>query len=285
MLYTGIMKNNFSYVKTKNMPDKDTKNTIPAVDSATRLVEVLSLDAGAHTVTELAERLDISVTTCFRILHTLENADWIYRSPQGGYHLSAGLIRLLTPVYRYQLLVGSLKPHLAALSEATQRSVKISVRQGDEAVTIHRVEFPHPYSLTSRVGARFALPYGSSGTALLLDFSDKELDALLKRAPAKVWQHQAREDFFRRLEECRSLGHCRDFGGFHPSIYTLSAPVRNAARRVECSVTLLGLHEDFMDERQVEGYRRALAACVEKAEKTLATQTPPVVERPGGVDE
>lgn len=251
------------------MKDDTAKNIIPALERATQLLEVMSTNPQAHTVTDFANLLDIPVTTCFRILCTLEKADWIYPLPFGGYQLSAGLIRFLNPIHRYQALVQTIKPLLDTLSEETRRSLKISIRQGDEAVTIHRVEFPHPYSLNSRVGSRFPLVFGSSGAALLLDSSEKEIDALLKRAPATVWAHQTRKDFLNRLAECRAEGYCRDFGGFHPSIYTISAPVRNAAGTVECAVTLLGLHGDFMDKKQVDGYRSALSRCIEKAEAAL----------------
>jgi DNA-binding IclR family transcriptional regulator len=251
------------------MQDRDIKNTIPAVEKTLRLIELLSCNFQAHTIAELANSLDISVTTCFRILRTLEKNDWIYPRPEGGYQFSAGLIRLLNPVYRYQILVENLRTCIVALSETMRRSVKISVRQGDEAVTIYRADSPHPYSLSSRIGARFSLLFGSSGTALLPDFSEAEIQDLVKKAPPKVWKYQTKEDFFRRLEEHRKEGCCSDFGGFHPSIYTMSASIRNAEGRVECSVTILGLHEDFMDENEVGKYRKALFRCIHDAEKIL----------------
>jgi DNA-binding IclR family transcriptional regulator len=254
------------------MRDKEEKNTIPAVEKTLRLIEVLSTDFRAHTVMDLAHFMDISVTTCFRILRTLEKSDWIYLHSEMGYRLSAGLIRLLNPVYRYQVLVDSLRGSLTALSETTQRSVKISVLQGDEAVTVYRVNSPHPYTLISKIGARFSLLFGSSGTALLSDFSDAEICSLLKRSPLKVWKHQTKEDFFQRLEEQKEKGFCSDFGGFHPSIYTMSAPIRGAEGKVECSITILGLHEDFTDEKEVEKYRKALFNCIDEGGKILNTK-------------
>ena len=247
------------------------KNRIPAVDKTIRLLEALSSGVRAETVTELAALLDISVTTCFRILRTLEAANWIFESPEGGYQLSAGLIGLLNPVCRYQLLVDHIGPQAALLSENAALSAKISVRQGDEYVTIYSAIPPSPYSLNSRINARFPLLVGATGIPFLLGFSETDVRLLLKRSPARVWEFQTEERFYERLEECRRSGCIRDMGSYRPDICAYAAPVLDPSGAVVCVVTLVGMPGDFADEERILTLKNLLLGSIAECRRILAS--------------
>jgi DNA-binding IclR family transcriptional regulator len=185
-------------------------------------------------------------------LQTLEATDWVRLIDGGRYELSFGLLPLLQPLARHDLLIELVREPLLRLSKDSGLTVKISVRQADSAVTLFRIESPRPTSVNARLGASFHLSLGSSGTVLMSALSDVERARLLSSAPTECWQYQQPEDVYMRLRELAEKGVCSDCGKYRPGLYTISAPIFSRAGEVLGAVTILGFSQDFEGERRTE---------------------------------
>ena len=100
-------------------------------------------------------------------------------APGRRHELSLGLLPVLEPLRRFEALAEVVNPVIRALALATRLTVKVTVRQGDDAVTIARCESPQGTSVGVRVGAAFPLAYGSSGAVLLCDLRRDEAAGVL----------------------------------------------------------------------------------------------------------
>ena len=218
---------------------------IPVLEKTIRLLETLAGENPYQSMTQLAKAHGISNTTCFRILKTLETANWVQHSHKGGYVLATGLLPLVHPLLKYQRLLEVTDPVMRQLSQEAGLAVKLTVRSGSEAVTIARVEAPRGIGVSGRVGARFGLVIGSSGACLLADATVEELTRLIERAPPEAWTHQGLESFRLRIKDVQSKGYCADLGGYHPQVHAVSAPIGNAKTQVLGALTVLGLPSDF----------------------------------------
>ncbi|MEX0774431.1 MAG: IclR family transcriptional regulator C-terminal domain-containing protein [Phycisphaeraceae bacterium] len=222
-----------------------TPTTIPMLRNAMSVLEALANQQPFRSMTHMAKTLAIAPATCYRILKTYEQADWVALDDQGRYVLSLGMLPLLGPLLRFEELAARLRPALQTLAQEARLSAKLTVRLGDDAATIARAESPKAMSISGRVGARFSLAVGSSGSALLAPLGDAEITALLERAPDTAWRHQSRQDLWTRIGQCRRQGWCRDTGSFHPQVHSLSAPLRAPYQNMTAALTILGLPDDF----------------------------------------
>lgn len=219
-------------------------HTVPVLCKALRIFEAVAKSGGV-TTKELAVSLEISHTTCYRILQSFVAQGWLSARRGGTYELSFALVPLLRPLLHHELLIETVKEPLRQLALTTGLTAKLTVRQGEDAVTLASASSPKSTAITSRVGSVISLAIGSSGAALLGALPDAEVAQILDKAPTEVWKLQDRADVQRRIREARRDGVCFDRGSFQPHIHTLSAALVLPDRGIVAAITLLGFPQDF----------------------------------------
>lgn len=224
---------------------KKVAHTVPVLCKAIDVLEAVALGKGAVTTKSLATTLRISPTTCYRILQSFVAKGWLRPGANGTFELSFGLVPLLRPLLRHELLIETVREPLAQLARTTGLTAKLTVRQGDDAVTIHSASSPKGTAITSRVGSVVSLAIGSSGATFLAASDDDEVARVLEDAPPEAWRSQKREDVLRRVREARRQGCCFDSGSYQPHINTLSAPLHGPNHELVGAITLLGFPQDF----------------------------------------
>ena len=238
------------------MPPKNrsiqSPHTVPVLCKAIRVFAEVAKSRGGASTKALAGTLGISPTTCYRILKSFVAEGWLSARRDGAFELSFALVPLLRPLLHHELLIETVTEPLRQLAATTGLTAKLTVRQGDDAVTLYSSSSPKSTAITSRVGSVVPLAIGSSGAALLSALPDAEIAQILDTAPAEVWKLQDRADVQRRIREARREGCCFDHGSFQPHIHTLSAPLVVNDRGINAAITLLGFPQDF------EGTAKAL---------------------------
>lgn len=225
-------------------------HTVPVLCKALRVLEAVAKDPSGATTKNLASSLGIAQSTCYRILQSFVAAGWLCQRKGGIFELSFGLVPLLRPLLRHELLIETVREPLAQLARSTGITVKLTIRQGDSAVTIFSAQSPKPHAITSRVGSMFNLAIGSSGATYLGAMDDAEVRSILDRAPAEVWKYQRREVVLRRVREGRKIGCYSDSGSYQPNIHTLSAPLVGQGNELVGAITLIGFPQDFAGARK-----------------------------------
>ena len=220
------------------------RHTVPVLLKALRVFAAVARGE-ADTSKGLAVTLGISPTTCYRILQSFQAGGWLRAGAGGTFALSYGLAPLMRPLLRHEMLVSSIREPLLALARATGLTAKLSVRQGDSAVTVFVAGSPRATAIASRVGSVFPLALGSSGAAILASLPEAETKRILDAAPPEAWRYQKRPEAERRVQECRREGCCFDTGSYQPQLHTLSAPLLVGSHGLAGSITLLGFPQDF----------------------------------------
>lgn len=212
---------------------------------ANRVFEMVARTPGGVTAKSLAVSLEIAPATCYRILRTFVADGWLRVRPGGAYELSFGLVPLLRPLLRHEVLIETVREPMGQLARATGITAKLTIRQGDDTVTIFSAQSPRPHAIASRVGAVVSLAYGSSGAAYLGALPDEEVKRILEAAPVEAWKYQKRETVLQRIRDGRRFGVYSDSGSYQPNIHTLSAPLYGPNQQVVGAITLLGFPQDF----------------------------------------
>ena len=225
------------------------KHTIPAVMKTLELVQVLAEGEEETTTKALSIRLQVPRTTCYRILRSLVAKDWVRPLQDGRHALSFGLLPLVRPLQRVEQVGKAVGLALEQLATQAQMTAKVSMREGDYAVTIARCESPQQTSVAMRLGASFHLVMGSSGAVLLSALEPAEVQLILKRAPKGCWELQKPAEVQNRLKMLRSKGWCADLGTYHRGVHAVSAPLHDVGGGVLASMTVIGFPHELPPER------------------------------------
>jgi DNA-binding IclR family transcriptional regulator len=141
--------------------------TIPVLKNSIAVMRLLAEGRGPATTKALEQTLGVSHSTMYRILQTLAEEDWVRQRGKGEFELSVGLLPLFQPLVRHELLVSAVRGPLEKLCRDTGLTCKLSVLQGNFAITLFRTESQRATSVQVKSGAAFHLALGSSGAVLL----------------------------------------------------------------------------------------------------------------------
>jgi IclR family acetate operon transcriptional repressor len=244
----------------------NSSSRVPLLETAIRILEHLAECEGPITSSGLARELDASQPTCYRILKTLEAADWIRPNTAGGYDLSMGVFPLAKRFIDLDASRRVIQPVLDRLTAAVELTVKFSVRMGREQATLAAAATTRPYGVAVTVGARHPVVQGASGAVLLASLSAAELKKVIAASTAEDWEHETPELLRRRIAAIRKHGVCENLGLNPRGFEALGVPVRTA--RGPAAITLLGLRGDI-GRHNLKFLKDRLKAAAADAEREL----------------
>ena len=224
-------------------------NTIPAVEHTIAVLEFLSSSSGGAAQSEICKKLQISMSSTYRILQTLLYHRWVRKDDSGRYTLDHGLLPLAHHCYRNMQVFEHAQDVLDDITRQLNVSCKISLRRGDEQTTIMRSELPGPFSLTGQVGASFPVVEGSVGAALLYREDNDTILELLTRCTVDIPEKSVPEQLINSVQEVRENGFVFNLKKNRWNIAAGSIPLHDNERRVVAALTVMGNVEDFSNDK------------------------------------
>jgi IclR family transcriptional regulator, KDG regulon repressor len=198
-------------------------------------------------VTALTERVGGDKSQLSRTLATLEERGFVERNRETrAYRLGWRIFGLAARVSESRLVTEA-PPVLRGLVRELGESAHLSVRQGDQVLTLVSESPEATLHAPARVGALTPLASTSAGRALALDLDPLELESLGLATHAAA------------IAAARTLGYAIVREGFEPGLVAAAAPVRDGAGRVVAAVNVSAPTFRF-NERLDEAARRVMEA-------------------------
>lgn len=141
--------------------------TGPVLARALQILGAFSADHPAMTLSELARRTHLPVSTVHRLLAGLVEWGALERGDDGHYRVGLRLWEVGALAPRGQGLRERALPFLEDLSQITRENVQLAVREGSELVFVERIAGTGAVPVLTRVGTRFALTATGVGLVLL----------------------------------------------------------------------------------------------------------------------
>ena len=157
----------------------ETRHRVDARSVTARAFSVLETFTPQHpalTLSEIARRANLPLTTAHRLVGELRASRALERDGDGTYRIGLRLWEIASLAPRGVPLREAALPFLEDLYEVTHENVQLGVREGREVVYIERIAGRRAVGVLTRVGGRF--PLHASGIGLVL----------LAHAPAAVQQ-------------------------------------------------------------------------------------------------
>ncbi|MEI8247695.1 MAG: IclR family transcriptional regulator [Lentisphaerota bacterium] len=221
------------------------ENIVPAVAKTLELLDSLGRSERGATQAELMKELNITMSTCYRIIQTLHKYDWIRKLPGNRYDISGGLLSAAMKLSDSTARFKAAQPALEHLAAQVGLSAKLSIRQGSEQITILRAESPKPLSVYGRVGSRFPIVEGSVGAALLSAVAPDDIVRLAAECRDKIPEKANPEIIMDRILDIHHQGYCFNARHSRWKVDAMSIPVADTDGQVIAAITLLGFDDDF----------------------------------------
>jgi DNA-binding IclR family transcriptional regulator len=249
-----------------------TQTGIPVLEKAIKVMETVADGSRPWTLSTLGRTLGIAPATAHRLLKTLVEANWLRCDVDKTYRLSTGLLPVLRSLQGYQQLIDLVESPMRELARRTGLTVKLSIAQGVDQVSVFRVESPRAMAASSRVNVPFSILLGASGGALLADTPREQVERIFAKSAPEIRDSEDAGQVYERLRQCQADGYCLNLGGGNLNIHTMAASLRNSQGEIVGTLTLLALPGQFTEETIPELSQALLKTVKECGQKIRRNQ-------------
>lgn len=260
-------------------PPTQPRDLRSSVDKAMALLNAFGEDGVTGVgVSELSRRADMSKSTAFRLLSTLQNNDAVERA--GSAYRLGRMIRTLGVPKESEAhgrLRDALTPFLASLFEHTRQTVHLAVLDGTDVRYLNKLYGLLAVRSPSRTGGR--APAHCTGVGkVLLAFSPAATRQVLSE-PLLAWTPQTITDpekFRVELAEIQRTRLAYDREEILTGLHCIAAPIVNSANVPVAAMSISGPVGKFVPENQADVLRKV---CYEASRTVSAFEPQPTPRR------
>ncbi len=150
-----------------------------AVSKALEILEFLQNETNSMSMNDIAKRLQLSKTSAFRLLKTLETTGHVTQDARGQYKLAPG-IHAVTPTQWLSKLVRIATPHMQALTQMTTETVSLAALFENRIEVVAVIESPQVIRMSNVVGHILPPNASSLGKAITAFQSSAGREKLLR---------------------------------------------------------------------------------------------------------
>jgi IclR family acetate operon transcriptional repressor len=211
------------------------RHSIQSVDRALYLLETIAEAGGEATLTDLATRTGLNISTCHHLLATLIQRGFAAKvSGRRLYALGSRIIALSHACLQVDLPRRA-QPYLEAINRATGETVHLAGLQGDNVMTLAVREARHAVRVDSGKIGKVEAPHATSvGKAMMAWLPEDEIRRILGQG-MKRFTDKTITDFPAFLESLRHVrrnGYAIDREEYLPGVICVGAAIRDQAGTV-----------------------------------------------------
>ncbi len=236
------------------------------------VMEWMARQARACRVTDVALAFGMARSNAHRTLQTLVECGWaVQDADTSAYRPSLRLFELGAMVSEAADIGALLRPHLAALAQASGETIHLAVLDGAEIVYLDKFDSPLPVAAYSRIGGRAPACCVASGKAML---AAARLDAtalralfgtLQPRTPHSILDFDALQA---ELERSRARGYAENREEWRLGVCGLGVPVFDA-RGTAVAAVGMSVPSIRFARTQARELSDRIMACARDASATL----------------
>jgi DNA-binding IclR family transcriptional regulator len=223
--------------------DRATGYSAPALEKGLDILELLAGEEEPLSQSQIASRLDRSISEIFRMLAALERRGYVRRCGiDGGYVLTLKLFELSSRHPTMDRILSAAKSEMRALAEQTGQSCHLSVLDGDRILVVARADAPTSRTFSVKTGATFFMTETASGRVLLTFVPPAERAAYMARRPESLEDNPSVGGLERRLNMIADRGYEESVSDAVQGVVDLSCPVLGYSGTALAALTIPFLH-------------------------------------------
>jgi DNA-binding IclR family transcriptional regulator len=200
----------------------------PALEKGLDILELFASTPEGMTVSEVARRLNRTMSEIFRMLLCLEHRGYLAQSgTKDRYHLTLRLFRLGQEHPPTKRMVMEATPIMHRLAHETRQSCHLGVVDGGHVVILAQVDSPEPTGFYVKVGSKVDLMHAATGHVILAHQSDDARERAIQEWAAETKKKKP-ADLDDHLAKIRQRGYERRASYEVAAVTNISFPVLNA---------------------------------------------------------
>ena len=241
------------------------KSRAPAVESAIRILELISLADYPLTLTEICQQLDIPNSTGHRIIAELQNKEMVDldTTRQKAYNLGSKIFKMASAVYNKQRLIPYFHPLAEILKNEVNQAVLLTIPLGRNVIVIAKIEPSLSNNPEIYVGKTMPMHACAAGKAILSMRPARQLENYLSSTLLKSLTNntitdvaQLREDIIR----CRRLGYAIAIQELSDGLTAISAPILNLNNESIAAISIYSPDHHELQARMRDHSRHLIQA-------------------------
>lgn len=179
----------------------------PALEKGLDILELFTREPGGLAKTDIARRLNRTVSEIFRMLLCLENRGYIIRGREDDrFHLTLKLFRMSMEYPPTRRLIAEALPHMESLAHDIQQSCHLGVLQSGQVVIIAGADSPISPGCSVKTGSVVDLMHAATGHVVLAHLPN---DA--RKRALRVWSEFTGNRIPKNLDEHLRRIHARGY--------------------------------------------------------------------------
>jgi IclR family acetate operon transcriptional repressor len=216
--------------------------SIQSVDRALTLLETIAELGGETTLSRLARRTGLNISTCHHLLATLVQRGFVTKGlGRRGYALGARIL-YLSHVCLQVDLPRRAQSAVDRISQATGETVQLAALQGDELVNVLKRESRHAVRVDGgTMGTAAAVHATATGKAILAWLPEDEIRRVVMAHGLTKFTPNTITDFAALMEALRGVrrnGVAFDREEFRPGVICVGAAIRDQSGAVVGAISV-----------------------------------------------
>lgn len=241
-------------------------NPIQSLDRALIVLETLAESSGL-TLSELAEKLEQSPATMYRVLTTLAARGFVETDPQTQeWHIGPTSFRLGSAFLRRSSVVERARPIMRRLMEDTGETANLGIEKDGKVMFLSQVETHESIRAFFPPGTLSQMHASGIGKALLSQFSERKLDQFLREQHLVPFTPKTLSDpdaLRANMVETRRQGFAVDDEEKNLGMRCVAAPIMNFYGEAIAGISVSGPASRLSEDRIPEVAQLVKAAAEE----------------------
>lgn len=235
----------------------DDKSRAPAVDSAIKILELLSNSPHPLTLSEICSELNIPNSTGHRILNELQSKNMVdYDATRvKAYCLGSQIFIMTSAVYNKQRLIPYFQPIAKSLKHSVNLPVILTIPIGRNVVVIAKIEPESGTYPEMFIGKTMPMHASAAGKAMLSMKANRYIDNYLKHAALEACTAATITDIEtlkQDINHYKQLGYAISEHEYSMNLSAIAVPILNLNNESIAAISIYHSDHDHILARQQE---------------------------------
>jgi DNA-binding IclR family transcriptional regulator len=223
---------------TPTKPHEKRYYPTPALEKGLDILELFASTPEGLTVSEVARRLDRTMSEIFRMLLCLEHRGYLAQSAnRDRYHLTLKMFRLGQEHPPTKRMVTEALPIMHALAQETRQSCHLGVLDGGHVVILAQVDSPQSTGFYVKVGSKVDLMHAATGHVILAHQTEDACERAIREWALET-QKKKPADLDDHLAKIRARGYEKRASYEITGVMNISFPVLNSQGNAIAGLTV-----------------------------------------------
>lgn len=240
------------------------------VDRVLKAIEALSQEEAGMSVSDLAEALEIPVSSAHRVLRSLLDNHFVIQNPETRqYRLSYKIITLCSNMKAQNSLIVQARPYMKELAEELQKNVVLCVMSGDKIINLDCIENSDSSIYMVKIGKELPLYSTSAGrvfAAYMEEGRVREIFENTERTLNTPYTKTNIEELFSELRKIREQEYAVIDEELQMGIQGVSCPIKDCNGQVFAALAVTTLKTKDTVDRELIG---KLKACADRISQSM----------------